>query len=165
MKKEKNGVIEKVSDKEFFTNSMHVPVWEKVSVFEKIDCESQLTGYSSAGCITYIELDASAQHNIDALEMAEKSGYTFSGWDKELPTNMPAYDIDVYGTYNKNTYYIISHSERICNILMNFFPPFYRKRKVSKGKTYVYICLRGWLQKTRLALFQGCACAYAPSLC
>ena len=47
--KEKYGVIEKVSDKEFFTNSMHVPVWEKVSVFEKIDCESQLTGYSSAG--------------------------------------------------------------------------------------------------------------------
>lgn len=44
--------------------------------------------------------------NIDALEMAEKVGYTFSGWDKELPTNMPAYDIDVYGTYNKNTYYI-----------------------------------------------------------
>ena len=44
--------------------------------------------------------------NIDALEMAEKAGYTFSGWDKELPTNMPAYDIDVYGTYNKNTYYI-----------------------------------------------------------
>ena len=44
--------------------------------------------------------------NIDALEMAEKAGYTFSGWDKELPTNMPAYDIDVYGTYNKNTYQI-----------------------------------------------------------
>ena len=62
------GVIENVSDKEFFTNSMHVPVWEKISPFEKIDIESQLTGYSSAGCITYIELPSSTKHNIEALE-------------------------------------------------------------------------------------------------
>ena len=62
------GVIENVSDKEFFTNSMHVPVWKKVSPFDKIDIESQLTGYSNAGCITYVELDASVVHNIDALE-------------------------------------------------------------------------------------------------
>ena len=43
---------------------------------------------------------------IKVLEVTSKTGYTFSGWDKVLPTNMPAYDIDVYGTYNKNTYYI-----------------------------------------------------------
>ncbi len=66
--KEEYGVIPNVSDREYFTNSMHVPVWKEVSPFEKIDIESQLTGYSSAGCITYVELDASAQHNIDALE-------------------------------------------------------------------------------------------------
>ena len=36
--------------------------------FEKIDIESQLTGYSSAGCITYVELSSSVEHNIDALE-------------------------------------------------------------------------------------------------
>ena len=47
--KEKYGIIPKVSDKEFFTNSMHIPVWADVDVFEKIDLESQLTGYSSAG--------------------------------------------------------------------------------------------------------------------
>ena len=46
--KAKYGVIENVSDKEFFTNSMHVPVWKKLSPFDKIDIESQLTGYSSA---------------------------------------------------------------------------------------------------------------------
>lgn len=66
--KAKYGEIKNVSDKEFFTNSMHVPVWEKVDPLEKIDIESQLTGYSSAGCITYVELDSSCKHNIKALE-------------------------------------------------------------------------------------------------
>lgn len=66
--KEKYGVIENVSDKDFFTNSIHVPVWREMTPFEKIDIESQLTGYSSAGCITYVELSASAIHNIKALE-------------------------------------------------------------------------------------------------
>ena len=66
--RDKYGVIENVSDKEYFTNSMHVPVWEKVTPFEKIDIESQLTGYSSAGCITYVELPSTVLHNIEALE-------------------------------------------------------------------------------------------------
>ena len=66
--KEKYGIIPNVSDKEFFTNSIHVPVWKKISPFDKIDIESQLTGYSSAGCITYVELDFSVKHYIDALE-------------------------------------------------------------------------------------------------
>lgn len=66
--KDKYGVIEKVSDKDYFTNSIHVPVYDEVSVFEKIDIESELTGYSSAGCITYVELDGSVMKNIDALE-------------------------------------------------------------------------------------------------
>lgn len=66
--KDKYGEIPNVSDKDFFTNSMHVPVWREVNVFEKIDIESQLTGYSSAGCITYVELDSGVQNNIDALE-------------------------------------------------------------------------------------------------
>ena len=62
------GVIPNVSDKDFFTNSIHVPVWKEISPFEKIDIESQLTGYSSAGCITYVELDGGVKNNIDALE-------------------------------------------------------------------------------------------------
>ena len=66
--KAKYGVIENVSDKEYFTNSMHVPVWKKISPFEKIDIESQLTGYSNAGCITYVELPSTTKHNIEALE-------------------------------------------------------------------------------------------------
>ena len=66
--KAKYGEIPNVSDKEFFTNSIHVPVWKDMNPFEKIDIESQLTGYSNAGCITYVELDSGAKNNIAALE-------------------------------------------------------------------------------------------------
>lgn len=66
--KAKYGEIPNVSDREFFTNSMHVPVWKEISAFDKIDIESQLTGYSSAGCITYVECDSSARRNLQALE-------------------------------------------------------------------------------------------------
>ena len=78
--REKYGEIPNVSDKKFFTNSMHVPVWEEMSPFEKIDIESELTGYSSAGCITYIELPSSVKNNIDALE--EIVNYAM---DKDIP--------------------------------------------------------------------------------
>ena len=66
--KAKYGEIQNVSDHEYFTNSIHVPVWQKVTPFEKIDIESQLTGYSSAGCITYVELEGTVKNNIDGLE-------------------------------------------------------------------------------------------------
>lgn len=66
--KDKYGIIPKVSDRDYFTNSIHVPVWEQLSPFEKIDIESQLTGYSNAGCITYVELDSSVKNNLKALE-------------------------------------------------------------------------------------------------
>ena len=64
----KYGIIPNVSENDYFTNSIHVPVWKEMSVFDKIDIESQLTGYSNAGCITYIELDSTVKNNIDALE-------------------------------------------------------------------------------------------------
>ncbi len=66
--KAKYGDIKDVSDKEFFTNSVHVPVWREVTPFEKIDIESQLDGYSSAGCIAYVELDSTVKNNLGALE-------------------------------------------------------------------------------------------------
>lgn len=66
--RERFGVIPGVSDQEFFTNSMHVPVYDNIDVFKKIDIESQLTGYSSAGCITYVELDSECENNLEAME-------------------------------------------------------------------------------------------------
>lgn len=64
----KYGKIPNVSEKEYFTNSIHVPVWKEISPFEKIDIESELTGYSSAGCITYVEIGDNAVNNLQALE-------------------------------------------------------------------------------------------------
>ena len=78
--KAKYGVIPNVSDKEFFTNSMHVPVWKELSPFEKIDIESQLTGYSNAGCITYVELDGGVKNNLKALEQIVNYAM-----DKDIP--------------------------------------------------------------------------------
>ena len=66
--RESYGIIKNVSDHEYFTNSIHVPVWEHVGVFDKIDIESQLTGYSSAGCITYVELETGIENNLEAME-------------------------------------------------------------------------------------------------
>ena len=78
--KDKYGVIKDVSDKDFFTNSIHVPVWINMNPFQKIDIESQLTGYSNAGCITYVEIEGSVENNIDALE--EIVNYAM---DKDIP--------------------------------------------------------------------------------
>lgn len=82
MKKFQNrfGHIPGISDHDFFTNSIHVPVWEQIDVFDKINIESQLTGYSSAGCITYVELPSTAENNIDALEAIVNHAM-----DKDIP--------------------------------------------------------------------------------
>lgn len=76
--KDKYGDIEGVTyyikedgtkkEKEYFTNSIHVPVYKEMSPFEKIDIESQLVGYSNAGCITYVELPSGTKNNIEGLE-------------------------------------------------------------------------------------------------
>lgn len=66
--KKRYGEIPNVSDRDYFTNSIHVPVWDEISPFDKIDIESQLTGYSNAGCITYVELDGGMEKNLDGLE-------------------------------------------------------------------------------------------------
>ena len=78
--KKQYGIIPNVSDKDFFTNSIHVPVWKHVSPYEKIDIESQLTGYSNAGCITYVELDSGVKNNLEALE--QLVNYAM---DKDIP--------------------------------------------------------------------------------
>lgn len=77
---EKYGKIEKVSDKEFFTNSIHVPVWVEKSPFDKIDIEAELANYSNAGCITYVELDSGVKNNLEALETLVNYAM-----DKDLP--------------------------------------------------------------------------------
>lgn len=65
-KDDKGNEVKK--DKEYFTNSIHVPVYKEMSPFDKIDIESQLTTYSNAGCITYVELPSGTNNNIEGLE-------------------------------------------------------------------------------------------------
>lgn len=76
----KYGKIPNISDKDFFTNSIHVPVWKEISPFDKIDIESQLTGYSSAGCITYVELEGGVKNNLEALKQIVNYAM-----DKDIP--------------------------------------------------------------------------------
>ena len=78
--REKYGIIPNISENEYFTNSIHVPVWKEISVFDKIDIESELTGYSNAGCITYVELDSTVKNNIEALEILVNYAM-----DKDIP--------------------------------------------------------------------------------
>ena len=87
--KDKYGIIPNVSDRAYFTNSIHVPVWEAMTPFQKIDIESQLTGFSSAGCITYVEVDSKVINNIDALE--EMVIYAM---DKDIPYFAVNFPID-----------------------------------------------------------------------
>jgi ribonucleoside-triphosphate reductase len=82
------GKLPNISDRDYFTNSMHVPVWKEISPFDKIDIESELTGYSSAGCITYVELEGAVLKNLEALEQIVNYAM-----DKDIPyfaLNVPA---------------------------------------------------------------------------
>ena len=78
--KEDFGELPNISDREYFTNSMHVPVWKEISPFDKIDIEAELTGYSSAGCITYVELEGAILKNLKALEQIVNYAM-----DKDIP--------------------------------------------------------------------------------
>lgn len=61
------GVIEGVTDKEWYTNSFHVPVEYKISVFKKIKVEGKYHKYCNAGHISYIELESPPQNNTEAI--------------------------------------------------------------------------------------------------
>ena len=62
------GEIKGVNDREFYTNSFHVPVYYPISAFEKIEIEAPYHNLCNAGHITYIELDGDPSQNIDAFE-------------------------------------------------------------------------------------------------
>ena len=62
------GVIKNVTDKEFITNSHHVPVWMEIGIFEKLKIEAPFCKYPTGGCITYVELDSTFVKNQKAIE-------------------------------------------------------------------------------------------------
>lgn len=62
------GEIKGITDKEYYTNSFHVPVYHKLSSFDKIRIEAPYHELTNAGHITYIELDGSPSNNLEAFE-------------------------------------------------------------------------------------------------
>lgn len=66
--REKYGVIEGVTDREYYTNSFHVPVYYPISAADKIKIEAPYHALTNAGHITYIELDGDPLQNLDAFE-------------------------------------------------------------------------------------------------
>lgn len=62
------GVIENVTSHEFITNSHHVPVWEEVSIYDKLKIEAPFCKYPTGGCITYVELTSTFVQNTKAVE-------------------------------------------------------------------------------------------------
>lgn len=66
--RQKFGIIEGVTDREYYTNSFHVPVYYPISAFEKIRIEAPYHELTNAGHITYVELDGDPSQNPEAFE-------------------------------------------------------------------------------------------------
>lgn len=66
--KEKFGILEGITDREYYTNSFHIPVYHKISAYEKIQLEAPYHELTNAGHISYIELDGKTSDNIEAFE-------------------------------------------------------------------------------------------------
>lgn len=66
--KKEFGEIPKVTDREYITNSHHIPVWQEVSIYRKLELEAPFCKYPTGGCIAYIELESSVMQNEKAIE-------------------------------------------------------------------------------------------------
>ena len=66
--KQKYGIIEGVTDREYYTNSFHVPVYYKISAFNKIKIEAPYHELTNGGHISYVELDGDPTKNLEAFE-------------------------------------------------------------------------------------------------
>lgn len=72
MDREKYGVIPGVTDREYYTNSFHVPVHHPISIFDKIDIEAPYHTLTNGGHISYVELDGDLSQNPEAvMEIAQ----------------------------------------------------------------------------------------------
>lgn len=67
------GEIEGVTDRDYYTNSFHVPVYYNISAFDKIEKEAPYHELTNAGHITYVELDGDTSNNLEAFETIIKA--------------------------------------------------------------------------------------------
>ena len=68
MDKKRYGKIPGVTDREYYTNSFHIPVWYPISVYDKIRLEGPYHALCNAGHISYVELDGDTAKNVEAFE-------------------------------------------------------------------------------------------------
>ena len=68
MDKKRYGVIPGVTDREYYTNSFHIPVWYEISAYDKINKEAPYHALTNAGHISYVELDGDTASNVEAFE-------------------------------------------------------------------------------------------------
>ena len=68
MDKERFGIIKGVTDREYYTNSFHIPVYFPINAFEKLKLEAPYHALTNAGHISYIELDGDPLNNLTAFE-------------------------------------------------------------------------------------------------
>ncbi|NMA80212.1 MAG: anaerobic ribonucleoside triphosphate reductase, partial [Clostridiales bacterium] len=68
MDKKEFGIIKGVTDRDYYTNSFHVPVYYPISAFEKINIEAPYHALTNAGHISYVELDGDPINNLEAFE-------------------------------------------------------------------------------------------------
>lgn len=68
MDRERFGKIEGVTDREYYTNSFHVPVYYPISAFDKISIEAPYHALTNAGHISYVEMDGDPTRNLEAFE-------------------------------------------------------------------------------------------------
>lgn len=73
--KEKYGVIEGVTDRDYYTNSFHVPVYYNINAFDKIKIEGPYHALTNAGHISYVELDGDTAKNPEAFEKIVRCMY------------------------------------------------------------------------------------------
>ena len=70
MDKKRYGLIPGVTDKDYYTNSFHIPVYYNISAYEKIRKEAPYHALTNAGHISYVELDGDTANNLEAFESA-----------------------------------------------------------------------------------------------
>lgn len=66
--RERYGIIEGVTDRDYYTNSFHIPVYYPISAFKKIELEAPYHALTNAGHISYVELDGDPTMNLTAFE-------------------------------------------------------------------------------------------------
>ena len=68
MDREKYGVLEGITDRDYYTNSFHVPVYFPISAHDKIVIEAPYHALTNAGHISYVEMDGDPSENLEAFE-------------------------------------------------------------------------------------------------